>query len=293
MAIETRTARTPNTIVLVHGLWMTPRSWEHWVEHYEQKGYTVLTPTYPGFEGEVEALRADPSPIAAVTIAETVASLETLIQGLDEPPILIGHSMGGALVQVLLDRGNGAAGVVIDSVPTEGVLTVPLSQIKSTFTFLSNPANRHRAVGFTPKQFHYAFTNTMTEEESQAVFDRYVIAAPGSWVWGGFLANFTPGHQDSWVDYRNTKRAPLLFIAGGKDNIMPASVNESNAKKYTALGTVTEIETFPERSHFTCGEPGWEAVADYALEWAVNHANPQAGTIGAGKRDALASAVAS
>lgn len=269
MATQTSPTGAPDTIVLVHGLWMTPRSWEHWVDHYQQKGYTVLAPAYPGLDVEVEALRADPAPIAALSIPDTVASLETLIKGLARPPILMGHSFGGALVQILLDHGYGAAGVAIDSVPTEGVLTVPLSQIKASFPVLDNPANRHRAVAFTPKQFHYAFTNTLSEEDSQAAYDRYAIAAPGSWVWGGVLANFTPGHQDTWVDYTNAKRPPLLFIAGGKDNIMPPSVNESNKKKYRAPGTVTDFEVFPERSHFTVGAPGWEAVADYALDWAI------------------------
>jgi alpha-beta hydrolase superfamily lysophospholipase len=269
MATQTSPTGAPDTIVLVHGLWMTPRSWEHWVEHYRQKGYTVLAPAYPGLDVEVEALRADPVPIAALSIPDTVASLETLIQGLATPPILMGHSFGGALVQILLDHGYGAAGVAIDSVPTEGVLAVPLSQIKASFPVLENPANRHRAVAFTPKQFHYAFTNTLSEEDSQAAYDRYAIAAPGSWVWGGVLANFTPGHQDTWVDYTNANRPPLLFIAGGKDNIMPLSVNESNKKKYRAPGTVTDLEEFPERSHFTVGAPGWEAVADYALDWAI------------------------
>jgi pimeloyl-ACP methyl ester carboxylesterase len=263
---------TPDTIVLVHGLWMTSRSWEYWVDYYQKKGYTVLTPTYPGFEGEVEALREDPSPIAAVTIPETVASLETLIKGLDQPPILMGHSFGGTLVQILLDHGYGAAGVVIDSAPTEGVLTVPLSQIKATFPVLDNPANRHRAVAFTPEQFRYAFTNTLSDAEAKVAYDRYAIAAPGSWVWGPLLANFTPGHQDTWVDYGNSARAPLLFIAGGKDHIMPAAVNESNMKKYHGVGTVTEFKVYPERSHFTAGQPGWQEVADYALEWATTHA---------------------
>lgn len=262
----------PDTIVLIHGLWMTPRSWEHWAQYYQEKGYAVLTPAYPGFEVEVEALRADPSPIAKVTIPETVASLEKLIGGLAAPPLLMGHSFGGALVQLLLDHGYGAAGVAIDSVPTEGVRNVPLSQIKSTFPVLSNPANRHRAVAFTPEQFHYAFTNTMSAEDSQIAYDRYAIAAPGSWVWGGILANFTPGHQETWVDYTNAKRAPLLFISGGKDHIMPASVNASNAKKYSAAGPLTEVKEFPDRSHFTVGAPGWEAVADFALEWAATHA---------------------
>ena len=122
--------------------------------------------------------------------------------------------------------------MVIDSAPTEGVRVNPISQARSLFPALKNPANRHRAVGFTAEEFHYAFTNTLTEEESQAVWDRYAIAAPGSWVWEfGLFANFKPGHQDTWVDY-DADRAPLLFIAGEKDHIMPPSVNKSNAKHY-------------------------------------------------------------
>jgi pimeloyl-ACP methyl ester carboxylesterase len=266
----------PDTVVLIHGLWMTPRSWEHWVPHYEAKGLRVLTPAYPGLEVEVEALRGDPSPIEALSVPETVAHLEGIVRGLDTPPIVMGHSFGGALTQILLDHGFGAAGVAIDSVPTEGVKVVPVSQIRASFPVLKNPANRHRAVGFTPGQFHYAFTNTLSEEESAKVYERYHVPAPGSWVWGGVLANFTPGHQATWVDYENDARAPLLFIAGGADNIMPPSVNESNAKHYGKSNADTDYHEFPGRSHWTCGAPGWEEVADDALDWAVEHARPAA-----------------
>ena len=267
---------TKPAVVLIHGLWMTPRSWEHWVARLEQRGYRVLAPAYPGLEVEVEALREDPSPIANVTIPETVAHLEALIGELDQPPLLIGHSFGGALVQILLDHGFGAAGVAIDSVPTEGVRIVPATQIRASFPVLRNPANRHRAVGFTPEQFHYAFTNTLSEEESAKVYDRYHIPAPGAWVWGGVLANLTPGHQDTWVDYRNDDRAPLLFIAGGADHIMPPAINKANAERYAKSRAHTDYHEFEGRDHFTAGAPGWEAVADYALTWATEHA-PLAG----------------
>src|SRR3954453_208642 len=160
---------TPDTnpaIVLIHGLWMTPRSWEHWIDRYEQRGYRVLAPAYPGLEVEVEALRDDPSPIEALSVPDTVAALEEIIRDLDEPPFIMGHSFGGVLTQILLDHGLGAAGVAIDSVPAEGIRTLPASQIRATFPVLDNPANRHRAVPFTLKQFHYAFTNTLSEEDS-------------------------------------------------------------------------------------------------------------------------------
>jgi pimeloyl-ACP methyl ester carboxylesterase len=265
---------TPDTIVLIHGLWMTPRSWEHWIDRYESSGYRVLAPAYPGLEVEVEALRADPAPIEALTVPGTVEHLEGIIRELETPPIIMGHSFGGVLTQILLDHGFGAAGVAIDSVPAEGVKVVPLSQIKATFPVLNNPANRHRAVPFTREQFHYAFTNTLSEEESKAVWDRYAIAAPGYWVWEfGLFANFKPGHQDTWVDY-NADRAPLLFIGGEKDHIMPPSVNKSNAKHYKNSPALTEYVEFAGRDHWTCGAPGWEAVADKALDWALEHATP-------------------
>jgi alpha-beta hydrolase superfamily lysophospholipase len=264
----------PDTVVLLHGLWMTPRSWEKWVERYTARGYRVLAPAYPGLEVEVEALRADPSPIEALTVPAVVAHYEGLVRGLDRPPILMGHSFGGVLVQILLDHGLGAAGVAIDSVPAEGILVVPVSQIRASFPVLRNPANRHRAVPFTPEQFHYAFTNTLSPEESLRVYERYHVPAPGGFVWGGVLANFTPGHQDTYVDFSNDDRAPLLFIAGGEDNIVPPAVNESNAKHYRRSKAVTDYQEFPGRSHYTVGQDGWEEVADYALDWAVKQAAP-------------------
>jgi pimeloyl-ACP methyl ester carboxylesterase len=186
----------------------------------------------------------------------------------------MGHSFGGALTQLLLARGLGCAGVAIDSAPTEGVHVTPLVQVKALFPALKNPANRHRAVGFTPEEFHSAFTNTLSAAESRAVWDRYHVPASGNWVWEyGLIANLKPGHQDLWVDY-SADRVPLLFIAGGQDHIMPPSVNRSNAKHYRNSPARTDFHEFGDRSHWTCGAPGWEAVADYALNWALAHASP-------------------
>jgi len=264
-------AATPDTIVLVHGFWVTPRSWEHWIAHYEGKGYRVLAPAYPGFEVEVEALNADPSPIEKVTLPQIVEHLEEVVRGLDSPPILIGHSAGGTLVQLLLDRGHGAAGVAINSAPTEGVKVVPLSQARSTFPVLKNPANRHRAVGFTHEQWHYAFTNTFTEEESRALYERYHIPASGGILFNSVLANFQPGPQDAHVDYGNDDRAPLLFIAGSEDHLMPPRIQRSNAKHYKS-NAVTEVKEYEGFAHLLPAQEGWQEVADYALEWAVEHA---------------------
>jgi pimeloyl-ACP methyl ester carboxylesterase len=264
-------AAQPDTIVLVHGFWVTPRSWEHWVTRYEAAGYRVLAPAYPGFEVEVEALNADPTPIERVTVPQIVAHLEEVVGGLASPPIIMGHSAGGVFTQILLDHGFGAAGVAINSAPTEGVKPIPLSQVRSTFPVLRNPANRHKAVGFTHRQWHYAFTNTFSDEESLALYERYHIPASGHIFWGSALANIHPGKDDTWVDYHNANRAPLLFIAGDKDNLMPPKIQRSNAKHYKGEGTITEVKEFAG-PHLLPAAPGWEEVADYALAWAVEHA---------------------
>jgi pimeloyl-ACP methyl ester carboxylesterase len=263
--------RAPDTIVLIPGLWVTPRSWENWIKRYEGRGYRVLAPAYPGLEAEVEALNEDPLPIEALTIPAVVEHLEGIMGELGRAPIIMGHSFGGAFTQILLDHGYGAAGVVIDSAPSEGIRVTPVSQIRALFPILRNPANRHKAVGFTKEQFHYAFANTLTRGEADKVYERYHIPAPGSFVWDPVLSNFTPGHQDTYVDFRNADRAPLLFIAGGEDNLMPPAVNQSNAKHYRHTKSVTEYKEFPGRSHYTLGQDGWEEVADYALAWAEEH----------------------
>ena len=265
--MRSRTA-VADTIILIHGFWVTPRSWEHWITHYQDRGYRVLAPAYPGLEVEVEALNADPSPIEALTVPAIIDHLESVISDLAEPPILIGHSAGGAFTQILLDRGFGAAGVAINSAPTEGVAVVPVSQVRASFPVLRNPANRHKAVTLTAREWRYAFANTFTEEESRALYERYAIPASGRIFWESALATLQPG-QDTYVDYRNDDRAPLLFISGGEDHLMPPSVQQSNARHYKS-DTITEVKEYTDRAHLLPAQQGWDEVADYAVDWAVS-----------------------
>lgn len=266
----------PNTIVLVHGFWVTPRSWEHWITHYENKGFRVVAPAYPGFEVEVEALNADQTPIAELSAPAVIEHFSSVIEALDEAPIIIGHSAGGAFTQLLLDRGYGAAGVALNSAPTEGVKVVPLSQVRSVFEVLKNPLNHHRAVGLSWEQWHYAFTNTFSEEESRALYERYHIPASGRLVWSNVLANIEPGHQDTWVDYKNEDRAPLLFVSGSEDHIMPPKVQRSNMKHYKGKTTVTEIVEYEGYAHLLPAQEGWKEIADAVLDWALAHAKTTA-----------------
>src|SRR3954463_7374803 len=221
------TAKPP--IVLIHGLWMTPLSWEHWVERYAARGHEVLAPAWPGLGREPKALRDDPSGLEHLGVAEIVEHYEEVIGGLEDAPIIMGHSFGGLFTQILLDRGHGVAGVAIDSAAAKGVFTLPPSELRSAFPVLKSPLNNHRAVLLTPAEFHYAFTNTMSEETSLAAYERYAVPGPGRVLFPAALANFNP-HAATKVDFENDDRAPLLIIAGGADHVSPPAVNEATAK---------------------------------------------------------------
>ena len=271
MTPDTPAPNTPKTIVLIHGLWMTALSWEYWVARYEDRGFEVIARSWPGMDGDIDELRHDPSGIEHLGIEEIVDYYAAIIAELDRPPIIMGHSFGGAFTQILLDRGLGAAGVAIDSGPVKGLLALPASTLKTGFPVLKNPANDHRAVPLTPEEFHYAFTNTLSDEESLAVYERYAVPGTGRVLFQGAFANFNP-HSPAAVDFKNSRRAPLLFIAGGDDHVAPASLNESNLEHYRKSDAITELKEFPGRSHYTLGQEGWEEVADYALNWALSHA---------------------
>ena len=268
----TATHASVDTIVLIHGLWMSPLSWEHWAERYTQAGYRVLAPAWPGMEASVEQLRAGTAAFDHIGMAEVIDHYASIIEELEAPPIVMGHSFGGAFTEVLLDRGYGAAGVAIDPAPVKGVLSLPLSTLRSAFPVLSNPiANAHKAVMLSPEEFHYAFTNTLTEAESAAVYARYAVPGPGRVLFQGALANFNPRAADK-VDFHNDRRAPLLIIGGGLDHVVPPSVSKEAADRFAKSAAVTEYREFPGRSHYTVGQPGWEEVADFALAWAAEHA---------------------
>ena len=253
-------------IVLIHGLFMTALSWERWVERYTARGYNVIARSWPRMEGDIAELRRNPSVLAGLGAAEIIDHYERIIRALDSPPIIMGHSFGGAFTEVLLDRGLGAAGVAIDAAQLKGVYAVPPSQLRSLLPIVGNPANRKRAVTMTHDQFHYAFTNTLPAAESRADYDRYAVPGTGRLLFQAALANFS-SRSPLAVDYARKNRAPLLVIAGGADHIVPASLDAAVAKKYARGGAVTEYRLFPGRSHWTCAEPGWEEVADYALAW--------------------------
>ena len=259
-----------STIVLIHGLWLTPRSWEGWKARFEERGHEVLAPAWPRMEDEVEALRRDPSVMNGLGLAEVVDHYDRIIRGLGTRPVIMGHSTGGLLTELLLDRGLGAAGVGLSPAPVKGVLRLPPALLRSVFPGLRNPANRKKTIPLTPKQFRFSFTNTMNDADAEAAYARYYVPAPGRVVFQAAFANLNP-HAVTKVDFHKDDRPPLLVIGNDQDHTIPASVSKEAAKRLGKSRAVVDYKEFAGRPHFTAGAPGWEAVADYALEWANRH----------------------
>jgi pimeloyl-ACP methyl ester carboxylesterase len=268
-----RAALPLSTIVLIHGLWLTPRSWERWIERYAGLGYRVLAPSWPGMEFEVEALNAHPSALASLTAEHIVDHYESIVLSVERPPIVMGHSLGGTFTQILLDRGLGAAGVCVASATVEGTRDIPLRAIKVASPALG-PYRKGEPVRLTAQEFHYAFVNTISREESNALYARYAVPAPGGLLTEHAFANFRYARRPRVTDDREA-RAPLLFIGFGEDHVMPPKLVHSGVDT-SGANSVTEFVEFPGRPHFL-GTPGWESVADYALTWAVEHGLPSTG----------------
>ena len=269
--IKSKDPAAPDTIVLIHGLWLTALSWEHWVTRYAGLGYRVIARNWPGMEGSIDDFRRDPSAVAGLGIGDVVDHYEKIVRELHQPPVIIGHSFGGLITEMLLDRGLGAAGVAIDPAPVKGVFALPFSELKAGFPGLKNPFSPHQAVAISPEQFNYAFTNHLTAEESLPLYQRYSVPGPNYLLWQASLANFNP-HAATTVNFNNDTRAPLLLIAGGRDHTAPAVVTKANYNLFGKSKAVTAYREYPDRTHWTIAQDGWEEVADYALEWSLKNA---------------------
>jgi pimeloyl-ACP methyl ester carboxylesterase len=259
--------KAQKTILLIHGLWVTPSSWEKFRRYYESLGHKAIASAWPGITKDVAAMRRDPSGLNGIGIAEVVAHYTKIIRSLPEPPIIMGHSYGGLITQLLIDRGLGAAGVAIDSVPPKGILVLPLSTYLALTPALLPPSTFKKTFIFTFKKWWEVFANTLPESEAQVEYEREVIPASGRSIFQAALSNVAPNSLAT-INFANSSRAPLLFIGGEKDVIMPAALNRKNFRKYQASSAVTDYKEFPGRSHYIIAEKGWEEVAGYALNWA-------------------------
>lgn len=252
-------------VVFIHGMFMTPRCWDGWVARFEAHGLACLAPAWPHHDRPVEEQRArHPDPeVGALTLADVVASYRQVLEGLDRP-VLVGHSMGGLVVQLLLQEGLGRSGVAIHSAPPKGVVSLKWSFIKSNWGIVNPFVSAKEPWLPTLEQFQYGFVNGLPEALQREAWETQVV--PESRQVGG-----GPNTAAGVIDFAKP-RPPLLFVAGSADHMIPASLNRSNFDRYeakkAASGNHTVFEEQAGRTHYTLGQEGWEAVADRVIRWA-------------------------
>ena len=257
-------------VVFIHGLWLHASSWQPWVDLFRGAGYDALAPGWPGEGATVAETREDPELTADHGIQEVTDHYAGIIAGLDQPPVLIGHSFGGMIAEKLLGEGHGAGAVAIDAAQIKGVLPVPLTSLRSTLPVFKNPANRHRAVSLTAEEFRYSFGNAIPAEESDELHERWTIPSPGKPLFEAALANFSP-HSPAAVATDEQERGPLLLVMGGQDHTVPEAITKATLRQYRHSAALTDLLEFPDRGHSLTVDHGWRQVADAAIGWLGDH----------------------
>lgn len=253
-------------LILIHGAWLSARSWEQFSEYFSSRGFDVSAPEWPRKHGDVEALRAEAEELAGLGLAEIVDHYAALIDELDEPPVLIGHSFGGLIVELLLDRGLGRAGVALSPAPPKGILVLPFSSLKAASPALAHPSKRRGIVSLTREEFTYGFVNTFTPEAAAAAYERYAVPETGRIFYEAGFANFSL-HPPSQVHFSNEDRAPLLIVGADQDHTVPASVSRAQYDKYGRSSARTDYLEFEGRPHLFVVGDGADEVAAAIDSW--------------------------
>jgi len=259
-------ASTKVPVVFIHGMWLHGSSWAPWQELFAEAGYEPAAPGWPGHADTVEATRTNPDSVANHGIDDITNHYASFIDGLPAQPILIGHSFGGLIAEKLLGMDRGAAAIAIDAAQIKGVLQLPLSQLRGTLSVFANPANRHKAVSLSAKEFRYSFGNALSEEESNALYERWAIPSPAKPLFEAAAAAFSP-HSPAKVDTAKEDRGPLLLTMGDKDHTVPKAITKSTLKQYRDSGAVTDLVEFADRGHPLTIDSGWHEVAEACLGW--------------------------
>lgn len=249
------------TIVFIHGAWVTPESWDVFRAPFAAAGYDVRTPAWPWVaDHEVAELNGNPpAGFGDLSIVRIADHLQNLIEALPANPILLGHSFGGLLTQMLLDRGVGSAGVVLNPAPIGGLVPGP-SAWRAIAPILLRPNGWRRPYNFTRERFGRLFANAAPPAPVDEAYERYVIPAPGKIF---HQAAFWSGTR---IDPRR-RTQPLLITGGTEDRLISPYLSRAAYRRQSRAPAPTDYVEFSGRSHFLVAEPGWEEVADHVLLW--------------------------
>ena len=264
--IEAANASGNTPVVFIHGLWLLASSWSNWAEFFQQADYAPLTPDWPGDPQTVEQARANPDVLAKKTLKQAADHTTEIVNALDKRPVVIGHSTGGLVAQMLAGRGLSAATVAIDPGVFRGVLPLPTSVLKGLGPFLINPLTRGRAITLTFDQFKYGWANALDEKEAKELYDTYHVAASGIALVQMGNANLNPW-TEAKVNTTNPDRGPLLIIDGEKDHTVPWAIANAAYKRQRRNPGVTKIVKLPNRGHALTIDHGWREVAQTALDF--------------------------
>jgi non-heme chloroperoxidase len=254
------------TILFIHGLWLHSNTWQPWMDFFSEVGYETLNPGWPGDGSTVQESRQQTEAIANHGITEIADSYAKVIEALPSRPILIGHSFGGLLAQILLGRGIASAAIAIDPAPMKGVWQLPFSALKAAFPVLDNPFHLNKSVSLTYKQFRYAFANVVPEEEAKELYEQCTVPSPARPLFQAAFATLNPDAENK-VMTNNATRGPLLITSGDKDHTVPPVLCEATFKKYKKSPAATELKSFENRGHSLTIDHGWKEIAEYCLQW--------------------------
>lgn len=252
---------TPPIIVFISGAFVTADCWENWLAFFEGQSYTCYAPAWPHKDAPAAVLRGQHphSPIAHNGLAEVLQVYLDFIAQLPAPPIVIGHSYGGLLVQLLVQRGLVRAGVAIESVPPRGVFVLSWSLLLAVLPTLGLFSSTKTTLLLGFAQWQALIANGLPLAEQRATYEQLVTPESKKLIRQalGSLAN---------VDF-GRPHAPLLFLAGGADRLMPPALNYANYRRYRHPGSVRSYHELPGRNHALLGQPTWPEDAALVLRW--------------------------
>jgi pimeloyl-ACP methyl ester carboxylesterase len=251
------------TVFFIHGMWGGAWCWDGYREVFEAAGYRCVA---PGLRfHELGPAGAPDARLGTTSLLDYVADLEEEIARLGIKPILVGHSMGGLLAQILASRGLGKALVLLAPAPPAGIVGLRPSNLRAFWHTMTRWGFWRRPMRPTFAEAVDTMLFRLSPTEQRQAYRRLVFESGRAACETGFW--FLDPHRASQVDAAKVT-CPVLAIAGGRDRMTPPAVVRRIAAKYRAA----EYLEFPDNAHWMIGEPGWREVAEFVVAWLARSA---------------------